>query len=347
MNGKVLKLHKWWKSHFGTMMTFIYLVLIISPSPPSLSVFLQTLAIFTIASLGIGTFGQLLNDLTDVDQDIRSGAQNLVARKGVTARLILFAVVLVVAILPWWWLPTSPAILTLLAGEFMLFALYSIPPFRLKNRGILGPIDDALYGYVIPNIVAVLVFAQLGGGFPPWLVFVMALWAFLFGLDHIVQHQLIDESRDRVDGVKTFVVTGGWDAAFDFLHWIAVPLEALSFVALLVSVGLFAPLIPMFFTIYLVLLLSVWVRLSLWNTIKLTSLPLIDRVHVVSGLVIAKFVWRWLPLLSLAALVSMRSEFLLIVPLHLALFPEPLVWLRREGFSGVRVLLSGKRGPIQ
>lgn len=333
---KLLKIHKWWTSHYGTMMAFVYLVVAISPSPPSLGTFLKTLGIFTLASLGIGTFGQLLNDLTDVSQDVRSGAQNLLARHGPLARAALFAAALLVGILPWWWLPTTPAILALVAAEYVLFALYSLPPFRLKNRGLLGAVADSLYGYVVPNTVAVLLFARLGGGVPPWLVAVIAVWAFFFGLDKIIEHQFVDESRDQLDGMKTFVVSAGWRSAFDTLLWVILPLEVLAFLALLASVGFLAPAIAVAYVVYIMVVLGAWSRSSLWNTPRIDRLPPIDRVFVLSQLAIARFVWNWLPLVALLVLVAARPSYLPLVVPHLMLFPEPLVWLRHEGIPEAR-----------
>lgn len=342
MNGKVLKLHKWWTSHFGPMMAFIYLLLAICPSPPSLPEFLETLAIFTIASLGIGTFGQLLNDLTDVSQDVRTGTQNLVARQGWFTRLLLFAAALVVAIVPWWWLPTTPAIAALLVCEFVLFALYSLPPFRLKSRGILGPVTDALYGYVVPNAVAILLFAQLGGGFPVWLLAIVATWAFFFGLERIIHHQLIDASRDETDGVGTFVTRRGWAAAFDILRRIILPLGIISFVFLLAGLVWVAPLVPVFFGIYLVTTLTHWSHGSLAGTASIRRLPPIEQTHLATDLAVAGFVWRWLPLVTLLNLVLSRSEYFLLVPLHLLMFPATLSWLWRGSLPAFFRMMGAK-----
>ena len=333
---KLFKIHKWWTSHYGTMMAFVYLVVAISPSPPSLGTFLRTLGIFSLASLGIATFGQLLNDLTDVSQDVRSGTQNLMAHKGPLGRAILFATALIVGILPWWWLPVTPLILALVAAEYLLFVLYSLPPFRLKNRGIFGPVADALYGYVVPNTVAVLLFARIGGGVPPWLVAVIATWAFFFGLDQIIQHQFLDESRDQLDGIKTFVVSAGWRSAFDTLLWVILPLEVLAFLALIACMGIVAPATAVASVVYLAAVLSDWRHRSLWNTTRIDRLPPIHRVHVLSNLAMAGFVWRWLPLVSLIVLVANRPSYLPLVVPHLILFPEPLIWAWHEGMAGIR-----------
>lgn len=335
---KLLKIHKWWTSHYGTMMAFVYVVVAIGPSPPSLPTFLSTLGLFTLASLGIGTFGHLLNDVYDVSQDARSGAQNLVARMGPLGRASLFTAALVAGILPWWRLQTTPAIAALIAGEYVLFMLYSIPPCRLKNRGILGSVADSLYGYVVPNTVAVLLFAQLGGGVPPWLVAAIVIWAFFFGLDKIIEHQFVDESRDQLDGMKTFVVSAGWRPAFDTLLWIILPLEVTAFLALIACLGVVAPAIGGAYIVYLTVVLGEWRHRSLANTSRVDRLSPIDRVHVLSHVAMARFIWRWLPLVSLLVLVAARPSYLPLVVPHLILFPEPLTWTWHEGKARIRLL---------
>ena len=330
--GKLLKIHKWWASHYGTMMAFVYVVTSLSPTPPSLATFLTTLGIFTVASVGIGSFGQLLNDLADIPQDLRSGSHNLVATKSVFARVAIFAAALAIGIVPWVWLPTTPAIRALIAAEYVLFAAYSLPPIRLKTRGILGAVADALYGYVVPNAVAVLLFARLANvEVPAWLLGPLVAWCFFFGLERILHHQLVDESRDSCDGITTFVVRRGWRQAFDDVLRIALPLAAASFVVLLVCLGIVAPLIPAFFVGYLVVALRHWAHTSVGGATRLERLPPVTRHYLVAELAIARFTWRWLPLLGLATLVAHRPAYLPVAVLHFLLFPEPVVWLWRTG----------------
>lgn len=334
---KLLKIHRWWMSHYGTMVAFIYVVVAASPTPPTLRTLLWTLGVFTVASLGIGTFGQLLNDLADVEQDTRSKSHNLVASRGPFARIAIFAIALGVGLVPWIWLPTTPAIIALIAAEYTLFSAYSLPPVRLKSRGILGPIADALYGYVIPNAVAVLVFAEVGGvAVPVWAMAVFIVWCLLFGFERIVFHQLCDEPRDRIDGISTFVVAKGWRQAFDVLLRVVVPLETIAFIVLIAMLGMVAPLIPISFGVYLVAALSAWSYRSHWNTWRLDRLPPIDRHYLVADVVIARFTWRWLPLATLATLLMRQPGLLPLGLLHAVLFPEPFIWLWRQGIPEAR-----------
>jgi 1,4-dihydroxy-2-naphthoate octaprenyltransferase len=320
---KVLKIHKWWSSHFVVMMGAIYFVLAVGPAPPPVGSFLLNLGVFTLASIGIASFGQLLNDATDVRQDVRSGAHNLVAARGTARRAAMFVAVLVVGIVPWFWLPTTPLIAALIAAEFALFILYSVPPVRLKERGLAGTVADALYGYVVPTTVAALLFVELSGGQVP-VAFVAALstWALMFGLLGIIDHQLSDESRDRHDGVRTLVVTLGWSPSFRWAQRLAATATLAAMIGLIVVESISYPLFAVGLLAFLAWTLGTWRHRSLWHTAWISSLPGVARYHLVYTVVLGDFMRLWHPLLALAALTAHAPEYLPIGVLHLISFPS-------------------------
>lgn len=322
---KMLKIHKWWSSHFVVMLGVIYQILAISPTPPPVSTFLATLGVFTLASIGIASFGQLLNDATDVRQDVRSGTHNLVAANSTWRTQFLFLAVLVVGIVPWFWLPVTPAIVVMLAAEYALFIMYSVPPVRLKDRGFGGPVADALYGYVVPTTVAALVFTKLAGGEPLWMfLLVLFAWGFLYGLGQIIHHQLLDEPRDRAEGIRTFVVAQGWSRSFDFALDVVSIATLAAFLGLLGVEGLANPLIPLGFGVYLVCQLAAWRHRSLGHTARLDRLPRMDRLHFVDQRLLSDFARLWHPLLTLTGLVLRAPDYLPIALLHMAVFPSGL-----------------------
>lgn len=322
---KVLKIHKWWSSHFVVMMGAIYFVLAVGPTAPPVGSFLLNLSVFTLASIGIASFGQLLNDATDVRQDVRSGAHNLVATWGMARRAAVFLAVLVVGIVPWFWLPTTPLIAALVAVEFALFIAYSVPPMRLKGRGLAGTVADALYGYVVPTTVAALLCAELAGGEPPAL-FLSALvaWALLFGLGGIIDHQLLDESRDRHDGIRTLVVAWGWAPSFRFALRLAAVAAFAAMVWLIVVESLSYPLIGAGFLAYVAWTYVTWRHRSLWHTAWIGSLPGVDRYHLAYTVILGDFMRLWHPLLTLAALIAHAPAFLPMGVIHLIVFPSGL-----------------------
>ena len=324
-----LKLDKWWASHYGTMLAFIYAVTAASPSPPAPAVLLATLGIFTVATLGIGTFGQLLNDLTDVEQDVRTGARNILATRGVPSRVMLMALVLVAGIVPWRWLPTTPAVAALVGLEYALLIAYSVPPLRLKERGFAGLLADALYAYAVPNAFAMLLFTNLGGGTPRVAMLTAILaWCLCFGIERILFHQLLDVTADRRGGVRTFVVRQGWDRAFGIALRVVVPAMVVSFLAMLGAWATISPVVPACFFVHA--LLTAWSVRGLRAGTPATPLTPIAVYHLVAERLVGTFVWRWLGPAALATLVVQRPQYLPLVPIHLALFPEPVVWLWRQ-----------------
>lgn len=329
MTIKLLKIYRWWTCHFGTMVAFIYLVTAFGSRPPSLPAFANTLVLFVIATVGIASFGQLSNDLMDIQQDLRSGTHNTMAKQGLVERSLLFVFVILLGLLPWLWLPTNGAILFLVALEYLLFILYSFPPIRFKARGLLGPITDSVYAYVITNAVSILVFAELSDLQIPLLTPLVSAWMFLFGLGHIIQHQLLDVNRDQVDGINTFVVTEGWQQSFRFLQNLVLPIETTLFIAFLFLVGSIAPSIIIAFCIHVILKALWWRRNTLRHGIDWINLPKIDQFNLLSNELIARFTWYWFPPLSLLVLVMTLPAYWPLAVLHLLFFPKPIQALQK------------------
>ena len=343
-----LKLDRWWTTHFGTMMASVYLVLAISPTPPPLQVLLGTLALFTVATLGIGTFGHLLNDLTDVEQDARTGARNLFATRSTASRVLLTVATLIVGILPWWWLPTTPAVAALVAAEYALFVLYSVPPFRFKERGLPGLVADALYAYMVTNAFAILLFANLAKAtIPTWMLMAVLVWCFLFGLQRIMYHELLDAAGDIRSGARTFVVRHGWQRSFEVDLYYLVPTMTAAFLLMIGVWATISPIVPLAYFTYASL--TVWSYCSLRGVPPVNRLSPVDRYHLASDRLNAMFVWRWLGLFALATLVLKCPRYLPLVPLHLALFSQPVVWVWWQGIPQAAKLFRSicrRRGRI-
>ena len=338
-----LKIDRWWTTHYGTMLASVWLVLAIAPTPPPLPTLLHTLALFTVATLGIGTFGHLLNDLTDIEQDGMTGARNLVAGQGAWSRLTLLAAVLGAGIAPWWWLPTTPAVATLVAAEYGLFLLYSVPPVRLKERGFPGLVADALYAYVVPNAFAMLLFASLAKAtIPTWILAAVLVWCFSFGLERIMYHELLDAAGDARSGARTFVVRHGWRRSLEIDLYRLVPPMTAAFLLMIAGWATISPIVPVAYVVYAGLTLRSYCDLR--GAPRVDRLSLVDWYHVVADRLQATFVWRWLGLVALVTLVAKCPRYLPLVPLHLALFPQPVLWVWWQGLpEATRTLRSIRR----
>jgi 4-hydroxybenzoate polyprenyltransferase len=319
---KLLKANQWWEFHYMVMLGSFYYAVYTRPLLPPVWEVLIRLVVFTLATVGIATFGYVVNDLTDINQDIRSGHYNIVAGHNRFRRLGIIALFLLIGILPWAWLPTSPLILVLLLLEYGLFLAYSIPPLRLKTRGLLGPITDSLYAYVLPVTIATIVGAN--GDLNPALVtyiLILAVWSFLFGIVGILKHQLFDYCRDRVDEILTFAVQKGWDKAINS----AIILAGFVFcfyLLLIIVQGLASPFIPLLFLLHFSWTLWRWIKCNRFvsNPFQPVSRP--DFLHLIYNLFVGEFCWYWQPLIILFLLSLRSSEFIILLLSHILIFPN-------------------------
>lgn len=319
---KQLKTDQWWGYHYMVMLGTAYYAVYTAAFLPPLGEFLSRLAIFTLATIGIASFGYVLNDLTDIKQDQRSGRYNIMGSHSRAGRLLILFFVGLLGFLPWAWLPKSPLILLLLVVEYGLFLAYSVPPVRLKTRGLLGPFADSLYAYVIPGTIAALV--AIEGKLSPALILyiiVFAIWGFLFGLIGILRHQLFDYSRDKLDGVSTFTVMHGWSSAFDVTLKLAQIGLAASF-ALVLMQSFANSLIMLSFGAHLTW--QFWHRRPRVRVVLRPNkiVPRIDSFHFIYDRLIGEYYWYWQPMVMLGIIALRSPEYLVLLLAHIVLLPN-------------------------
>lgn len=319
---KSIKANQWWGYHYMVMLGSAYYVIYITPVLPSVWLVLAKLAIFTLATVGIASFGYVINDLLDMKQDLRSGHYNIMAKQTRLGRILILVLVLLLGIIPWFWLPRTPLILTLLVSEYALFLAYSVPPVRLKARGLLGPIADSIYAYVLPGSIAALV-ASDGSQSPEFALYIsiFILWSFLFGVVGILRHQLFDHSRDKLDNINTFAIGGGWNVAYAVTLWLAKA----SFFAYLILIALqghAGPFILVGFGAHLLRQLWNWNRQLIVSTQFRDPVARPDRFQLLYSLIIGEFCWYWQPLIVLILLAARSSDYLFLLMVHLILLPN-------------------------
>lgn len=290
---------------------------------------LPSLALFGVATFGLAAFGYLLNDVGDRKSDLLSGAPNAVLAAGpgrVAAGLIVLAAV---ALIPWFWLPTGGAVITLLALEPALFVAYVLPPLRLKVRGFAGIVTDALYGYVIPLVVAMVVFAHVADQRVSVVSTVLLVsWALVSGLRGILSHQLIDAGRDERAGICTFALRHGWHSGLRLL-WRLTVAAAVLFPLLLLTFGWAAPVVLVGLAVY-----AGWVLIrrsarGIRGRVPIRRLGIITRIQLLGWDLMSSFHTQWLPLLLAGALTWRDPAYSIVLVGHMLLFRTPFGDLRR------------------
>ncbi len=327
---RFLKIHRWWDYQLTIMLALAYQITAGASSAPQIAIWLTAFVLFVFACIGIAGFGHLVNDYFDRATDRLSGAPNLVGDRAAGALVAKTFALVALAWLPWLWLPTDAVILSLLALEFVLFVVYSMPVVRLKERGLLGPVTDSLYSYTVSTSVATLVFAKLAQfHIPLWFSMLIAAWSFVLGLRQILAHQILDASRDAHAGIRTFVTTRGWPQTLLLLDWVMLPLELSLFLFVLWSLAPNSASTWIGFTLYVFSVLLMNRTRDLRLVVNPWRLPRIDRLIFLNNTLLFRFYTEWFPLFGLISLVRRAPSYLAVALLHLVLFNNGLKTMLR------------------
>ena len=331
----------WWWSKAALLMGMIYLFAAWYHIPLKQFIPLSILSLITIC--GFASMGYLFNDLFDIEKDAAAGKSNFLAGKPVVFILLLFLLSSAFVFVPWIWLPKNNLSYALIVLQILLFIIYSVPPLRLKERGMGGIITDALYAHGLPPVLAAYTFA-LAAQHPFHFseIAMLFVWQTVSGVRNILLHQYDDLDADKLSGSKNFVAgmePGQFRTVFKLL---IVPEVILSlvFFALLLSIN------PLFVICML--------------TIAALSVAAFLIYKSGNNDLFADVIWRffpnnasekWLPAAYLIILSVSDFRFIILLALHLAIFNFDFyyqvgkrIWLQvkasRAFFITVKIILS-------
>lgn len=167
--------------------------------------FIGQVVIFILFSTAMTGFGYLVNDLADIDLDRRHGKPNVFTNMSSRwASLVALLTLMIGSIfgLPFARQP-SFAILWLL--WVLVATSYSLPPLRLKERGLAGLVATVLAQQTLPTALLFAAFGQL----TTLGALVFLLYSTARGLSSDTSHQIRDWPRDAGTGTRTFAVQYG------------------------------------------------------------------------------------------------------------------------------------------
>jgi len=324
-----LKAGAWWNYKIPPVLAVAYFALAAGARPPDVANAMWSLALYMLAAIGIAGFGHLFTDAFDVAEDRTLRKPNLWAPLSSSARTALVAALLAASWLPWLGLPVGRTGFMLIGLQFVMFALYAMPPIRLKERGFWGIVADAIYGHMLPALITWYPFSILAHSLvPDWFPMLLAVWALAVGIRHLLQHQAFHLESDLSANVRTYAVRNGRDATLALIVRI-LPFEMAAFIVLLGVIGQRQPIVAAGFGAYLI-----------WQVVKLriTSPSSFDLRGAHSdadrpvriGVVMSGFYERWLAPLILAGLSIGEPSYLLLLILHLILFRRAFVGMVRD-----------------
>jgi len=324
---------QWWDHKIPPLIAAAALSSLTAVNPNGVALLIDLL-LFLVAAVGVAAFGHVVNDLADITTDKLAGAPNQMAALSCRARAAVLAATVTCGLLPWILLPRSSSILGLLAVEIALLLAYSLKPIRLKDRAAAGVLADALYAYVVPILLSIEVFTQIGNvEGPGWAITVsVGFWALLMGLRGILWHQIGDIAHDSRAGISTLATRIGVTQSRRILGlMVIVELAAAAAALVLVARATSESWLPIFglaYILYRMFQMSVlWTEPVHFRSLRHSG----GRIRFIGFVLLNEFVEKWLPLAALIAL-ALRTDIIWVAVLAYLVFFDNAAgeFLRRD-----------------
>ena len=133
----------------------------------------STVSLFFLNMFVYLCFAYAVNDWADREADLAAGKHRTLARLPGGVLLLIVGALLLAALAGGYWLGGGWCYMGILLAGLLLSVAYSVPPWRIKGRGIWGVILAPLLGKAIPVWLACTLFRRFGWYF---LVIVLAEW---------------------------------------------------------------------------------------------------------------------------------------------------------------------------
>ncbi len=309
----------------------LYLWLILFDIPFSISsVLLLILSLLT--SFGFAALGYFINEFFDKEDDENSKKVNKLKLVSSVNQFWLFVLILLFTFLPWLFLPFNNISIVLISTQIALFILYCVPPIRFKKNAYLAVIIDALYAYTIPLLLSYYTYFLFAGSKTIYVSFLFAYIFLLFivGFRNIIIHYINDIFKDKLSGTKTLPRIIGvlkTNALLKFLLY--SELFLCTYVILLVAIKqkiLYLLFIGVLYLVYKAIIQSKNLKDNIIVNRPIRHIP--DLYYQV-----------YAPAIILFALVLHNLNWLILLPVHIALFIpffrlQPIIsWLQRISFK--------------
>jgi 4-hydroxybenzoate polyprenyltransferase len=335
----LVRAHQWWHYKIPLALAAAFAFAWMSHIP--FSMLLLPAGLLVLASAAAGIWASVINDFMDLDQDRLAGKSTpMMELSPSSRRAVLAGAVLLNAVVAWM-LQTYPVTLLLLMANWMTFVVYSVPPFRIKERGALGVIAIALGEHVLLGLLAVSLVLETTGmplaAVPlPWLLAYLG-WSMAFGMRGIIWHQILDIEEDRRAGCKTLGALIGKTKLAHIGEWYVFPFEILCFFLLLLLSrdSIFVILFPIY-------AFTEWLRCKCWgcNIVIAAPKPNMRFIMTECYQIYFPFSFLCLALQSDRSAIFLTVAFILVFPGAIAkLVREMLIIFRWSVYEPMRVAL--------
>ncbi|MGV3762430.1 UbiA family prenyltransferase [Parapedobacter sp.] len=319
-----VRAYDWWDYKLAGILAVAYATSMLSDTP------LYQVApdfIFLLVALAIGAiYVSVINDITDIQEDLAIGKRNHMARISPKYRWLIPGLCLTAGGVFSYVLWPDKLSLVLYLSAWVAFSLYSIPPFRFKSRGVLGVLADASGAHLFPTLfvvsrisvvtdqsIAMVWFASVG------------IWAFTFGLRGILWHQFMDRANDIQTNTTTLASKVDVHR-FRRMVALIMTIELTALMIMLVYIS--EPVLFFLFPVYFVL---VGIRFKKYNQLPISIIAPQDRPW---QMMMLDFYQCFLPMGLLVSAVRVQPWAWVVLVIHIMLFHK-IIFIVVRDFSTV------------
>ena len=312
----IIRSQEWWAHKFPPLLAIGYATALMSAAP----IYKVALwLIFLLSALIVGAiYVSVINDITDLDEDLASGKSNRIQLVPEFYRWFIPAFCVLTGLgFGYFFYPDLLSCLLYLLS-WIAFTLYSVKPIRLKDRGIMGVLADACGSHVFPSLLMVSSICYFTKQEINWIWFIaVGLWALCYGLRGILWHQFADRANDIKVGLNTYASNINPED-FSTRAQLLIAAELIALTVLIYELHLLAPVIALFLYFFLV-----YIRYSRYKNQVIIVMNMSDKPFQI---IMADYYQMLLPVsLLLFASVSNHVNLIVLV-IHIALFPY-ILWL--------------------
>jgi 4-hydroxybenzoate polyprenyltransferase len=161
--------------------------------------------VFLLFSIVSTIYGYTINNFADLEIDIKQGKVNLFSEISPLGRIVILLSILALAISSGLFFADKPYFLFLWITQFLIATFYSLPPIRLKERGLIGLLIPFFAQLVLPILICFSIF----GDIVSFSVIPFLAYGFFKGGAYDIGHQFHDHQHDKKTDTRTFAVEHG------------------------------------------------------------------------------------------------------------------------------------------
>ena len=199
----IIRSSEWWEYKMPVLLSFGYATAV--RSDKSIYEVAPWLGFLLVSIIVGAAYVSIVNDFTDLGEDRASGKHNRLAGLSSHLRWILLAASVLAGATCAFFLAADTLTLVMYLLSYLAFTLYSVPPFRLKKRGLAGVFGDACGAHLFPSLTMVAgtqYYLQIPFDYV-WFI-ASGTFALMYGLRGILWHQFLDRENDLRIGLNTY-----------------------------------------------------------------------------------------------------------------------------------------------